>query len=145
MVTHWIIMWGVHQNTVWNMCIRVRRKKFFPKIDYAGSYFFDTTWKNMIAQISAQSINILTQHTSIEIPKMTKIVKFPYFLTFFSTLTKHEAKIRPETNVTNINELIQRSFDTNVKQVAILCGFAWRTFCSFQTAEEVSALTELCT
>ena len=77
--------------------------------------------------------------------KITKIIKFSYFLTFFSPLTKHETKIRRETIDTNNYELIQRSFATKVKQVAILCGFAWRKFSALQTAQEVSALTELST
>ena len=60
----------------------------------------------------------------LKITKITKIIKVSYFLTFFSTLTKQETKTGTETFDTNIYELIQRSFATKVKQVAILCGFA---------------------
>ena len=79
----------------------------------------------------------------LEITKTTKIIIFPYFLIFFWTFTRHETKIRAETIVTNIYELTQRSFAANVKQVAILCGFAWMKCSALKTAEGVSALTEL--
>ena len=79
----------------------------------------------------------------LKIAKITKSIKFLYFFTFFSTFTKNETKIRTETITTNIYKLIQRSFASKVKQVAILCGFAWRNFSALQTAEKMSALTEL--
>ena len=62
---------------------------------------------------------------------------------FSLTLNIHESKIQAETFVTNIYELRRRSFAANVKQVAILCVFAWRKFSALLTTDEGSPLTEL--
>ena len=79
--------------------------------------------KKNTATVSAQSTNILTQHTSIENSKIKKkIIKIPYFLTFFLTTTKHDTKKRAETNVTNIYELIQQK-NRNKRQTG--CNSVW--------------------
>ena len=56
---------------------------------------------------------------------------------------EQETKIGTETIVANIYELIRKKLTTNVKQVAILCGFTWMKFNALETTEKVTALTEL--
>ena len=127
---------------VWGCAVGWAEKNIFRNLITLGEILLIHRKKGRLSKFQLHWTFFRQGTPRLKITKITKIIKFSYFLTFFSTLTKHETKTRTQTIDTNIYELIQRSFATNVKQVAILCGFAWRKFSALQTAQEVSALTE---
>ena len=120
--------------------IRLGQKKIRKLITMV---YISSIWHKTIILPKFQLILHISRHSTprLKIKKITKIWKFSYFLKFFST--SYETGKKQKLLLQTFVSWYKKSFATNFKQIAMLCGFAWIKFSALQTGEDVSALTEL--